>query len=198
MSGPHGTQPPSPWVQRWTPLIQGAAGAAPRVLDLACGHGRHTRWLASQGCHVTALDRDAAALASLQELSTDPGTGTHPRVDTLLADVENGPWPLEGQQFDAVVVTHYLWRALWPVLLNAVRPGGVLIYETFATGNETVGKPSRPDFLLRHGELLEVCAGWCVVAFEDGYLNDPPRYIQRIAAVRPGANPPSRYPLGAG
>ncbi|MCU0932765.1 MAG: class I SAM-dependent methyltransferase [Serpentinimonas sp.] len=194
MSGPHGTQAPSPWVQRWTPLIQSSGIGGPRVLDLACGHGRHTRWLASQGCRVTALDRDAAALASLQDLTNSPDR----RATTLLADVENGPWPLEGQQFDAVVVTHYLWRPLWPVLLAAVRPGGLLIYETFATGNETVGKPSRPDFLLRHGELLEVCAGWRVVAFEDGYLSDPPRYIQRIVAVRPGTDHPGRHPLGAG
>ena len=194
MSGPHGTQAPSPWVQRWTPLIQSSGDGAPCVLDLACGHGRHTRWLASHGCAVTALDRDPAALASLQPLTE----GHSPPVRTLLADVENNPWPLTGQQFDAVVVTHYLWRPLWPVLLAAVRPGGLLIYETFATGNETVGKPSRPDFLLRHGELLEVCAGWRVVAFEDGYLPEPPRYIQRIAAVRPGSPGPGRHSLGAG
>lgn len=194
MSGPHGTQAPSPWVQRWTPLIQSADHNEPCVLDLACGHGRHTRWLVSQGCHVTALDRDAAALASLQDLSAGPS----PRASTLLADVENGPWPLEDRQFDAVVVTNYLWRPLWPLVLAAVRPGGVLIYETFASGNETVGKPSRPDFLLRHGELLEVCAGWRVVAFEDGYLPEPPRYIQRIAAVRPGTDGTGRYLLGAG
>ena len=193
MSGPHGTQAPSPWVQRWTSLIQSSGIGEPSVLDLACGHGRHSRWLASQGCQVTALDRDPDALASLQSLTQGPSA----RVTTLLADVENGPWPLEGQQFDAVVVTHYLWRPLWPLVLAAVRPGGLLIYETFASGNETVGKPSRPDFLLRHGELLAVCAGWRVVAFEDGYLPEPPRYIQRIAAVRPGTDSAGRYPLGA-
>jgi SAM-dependent methyltransferase len=89
------------------------------------------------------------------------------------ADIENGPWPFAGRLFDGVVVTNYLWRPLLPAIVAAVAPGGVLIYETFAAGNETVGKPSRPDFLLRPGELLDACAGLRVVAYEDGFLDGP-------------------------
>ena len=84
-----------------------------------------------------------------------------------------------------MVVTHYLWRALWPRILDSVAPGGTLIYETFAAGNETVGRPSRPDFLLQPGELLERTKGWRVVAFEDGFLPQPERFIQRIVAIKP-------------
>lgn len=129
-----------------------------------------------------------------------------------MADIENGPWPFTGQRFDAVVVTNYLWRPLIPVLLDSLAPGGVLIYETFSQGNETIGKPSRPDFLLRQGELLDICRSLRVVAFEDGFQEGPkgqaPRFIQRIAAVReavkpaglrstlsPSASGPARYPL---
>lgn len=107
----------------------------------------------------------------------------------MVADIETGPWPFAGRQFDAVVVTNYLWRPLLPTLLASVAPGGVLIYETFAQGNETVGKPSRPDFLLRPGELLALCRGLRVVAFEDGYQDAPPRFVQRIAAVRQASSP---------
>jgi SAM-dependent methyltransferase len=141
------------------------------VLDVACGGGRHLRWLASQGFEVTGVDRDAAALASLQTLG---------RV--IVADIESGPWPLAGETFDAVVVTNYLWRPLWPALRASLAPGGVLIYETFAIGNEVFGRPSNPHFLLRPGELLEACRGMLVVAYEDGFLDAPPRRVQRIVA----------------
>ena len=100
------------------------------------------------------------------------------------------------RQFDAVVVTNYLWRPLFPTLLASLAPGGVLIYETFAAGNETVGKPSRPDFLLQPGELLLLCKNLHVVAFEDGFLNNPDRFVQRIAAIRPLASHlPPCHPL---
>jgi hypothetical protein len=89
------------------------------------------------------------------------------------------------QQFDALVVTHYLWRPLFPTLLDSVAPGGLLLYETFAAGNESVGRPSRPDFLLQPSELLRLCADWHVVAFEQGFLENPARFVQRIAAFRP-------------
>lgn len=180
-AAPHAGLAPSPWVQRWSALVP--AGAS--VLDLACGHGRHLRWFAQRGCRVTGVDRDAAALRSSDGLG-----------ELITADVENGPWPLPGRRFDAVVVTNYLWRALLPTLVASVAGGGVLIYETFAAGNETVGKPSRPDFLLRPGELLQACAGLRIVAYEDGFLDAPPRFVQRIAAVREAAGPgPARHPL---
>ena len=119
----------------------------------------------------------------------------------MVADIENGPWPFAGRQFASVVVTNYLWRPLFPTLIDSLQPGGVLIYETFTQGNETVGKPSRADFLLRPGELLEACRALRVVAFEDGFQQAPhgaaPRFIQRIAAVRPtgAAGGPARYTL---
>jgi SAM-dependent methyltransferase len=190
MASPHTSTTPSDWVCRWTHLIPDHRPGGPRALDLACGHGRHTRWLVRQGCHVTALDRDADALKGLDDLA--------PMVRTLCADVENGPWPLEGQTFDAVVVTHYLWRPLWPAILSSLAPGGLLIYETFAHGNATVGKPSRPDFLLQNGELLRLCEGLRIIAYEDGFLTQPDRFVQRICAVRPSPEPasgPARYLL---
>jgi SAM-dependent methyltransferase len=148
------------------------------VLDVACGSGRHLRWLAAQGFAVTGVDRDAAALAPLASYGR-----------TLVADIENGPWPLTGQRFDAVLITNYLWRPLWPDLRASLADGGVLIHETFALGNEAFGKPSNPDFLLRPGELLEACHGLQVVAYEDGLLQAPTRRVQRITAVRLPADP---------
>jgi hypothetical protein len=115
----------------------------------------------------------------------------------IVADVENAAWPLPGRRFDAVVVTNYLWRELLPTLVDSVDAGGVLIYETFAAGNQTVGKPSNPNFLLREGELLVATRGLRVVAFEDGFLSDPERFVQRIVAVREEVRPsaPARYAL---
>ena len=180
-----------------------APGPAPHVLDLACGHGRHSRWLAARGCHVTALDRDPAALASLADLcapATSEPTPVGP-VRTVQADLENAPWPLPGQQFDAVLVTNYLWRPLWPDLLASLRPGAVLIVETFAHGQARIGRPSRPEFLLQSGELLRLCQGLQVLAFEDGWLPEPARFVQRICAVRPLADAsaqPARFFLNPG
>ena len=173
----------SPWLLRWAHLIRPGG----RVLDLAAGGGRHSRWLATNGFAVTAVDRDAGALAALGDIA-----------ETIVADLEGAPWPLAGLSFDAVLVTNYLWRPLFPAIVAAVGVGGVLLYETFAAGNETVGRPARPDFLLARGELLDAAAGLQIVAFEDGFLGKPDRFVQRIAAVRAlsGASPP-RHPLTA-
>jgi SAM-dependent methyltransferase len=177
----------SPWIQRWSALV----GPKARVLDVACGSGRHVRWFAGRGAQVTALDRDGVALAGLQGVA-----------HTVEADIEGGPWPLPGQVYDAVVVTNYLWRPLLPTILASVAVGGVLLYETFAHGNASVGKPSRPDFLLQPGELLDAVRPTLrVIAYEDGFLEAPPRFVQRIAAVRAAptdtsANP-VRWPLAA-
>ena len=148
----HGDEPASVWVRRWSHL----APAGGSVLDVACGRGRHARWFAGRGHLVVAVDRSAEAIAAL-------GLGAE-RCEALVADIETGPWPLAGRQFDAVVVTNYLWRPLLQTLLASLAPGGVLIYETFAAGNETVGKPSRPDFLLQPGELLQLCQSLRTVA----------------------------------
>lgn len=178
---PHGTQDPSDWIRRWAHLVP----AGGPVLDVACGHGRHMRWFAGRGHPVTGIDRDAEAVSAAAPLGR-----------AIAADIENGPWPLPGETFAAVVVTNYLWRPLFPQVLASLAEGGVLLYETFAEGNETVGKPSRPDFLLRHGELPGLCAGLRIVAYEDGFLTGPERFVQRIAAVRePSGNGTARYLL---
>lgn len=187
---PHRSTAPSEWVKRWSHLTPKSA----RVLDVACGHGRHMAWFAAQGCHTTGVD------LSEQALDTARAYG---RV--LAADIEHGAWPLHSsngqlETFDVVLVTHYLWRPLFPTLLNSLAPGGLLLYETFTQGNETVGKPARAEFLLQPGELLQRCQGLRIIAFEDGFLNQPARFVQRIAAVKPGAAPndeltPTRYPL---
>ncbi|MEN9539004.1 MAG: hypothetical protein RLZZ126_1239 [Pseudomonadota bacterium] len=186
----HDTTPPSDWLRRWSHLLP----AGGEVLDLACGGGRHMAWLKALGHPVLGVDRDPAALA----LASAHG-------QTLLADIENGPWPLmeaagSGQaprRFAGVVITNYLWRPLLPIVAESLALGGVLIYETFASGNETVGKPSRPDFLLRPGELAEAFRQLRIVAFEDGFLPQPERFVQRIVAVNEGpVRPrPARYGL---
>jgi SAM-dependent methyltransferase len=176
---------------RWAGLIRPGG----RVLDLACGHGRHSHALAQLGLNITALDRDPLSLHSVRNAWP---IGATPADRLIEADVENLPWPLQNDLFDAIVITNYLWRPLWPTLMNALAPGGVYIHETFAHGQASVGKPSRPEFLLQPAELLQACASLRVVAFEDGFLDSPPRFIQRIAAVRPLSSDdtaPTRFAL---
>ena len=166
----HFELPPSAWVQRWAPMIR--PGGV--VLDVAAGSGRHARLLARMGFEVEAVDRDASLFA-------DPPA----QVRLVEADIEGGPWPFLGRRFDGIVVTNYLHRPLIPMLVDCLERGGMLIYETFAQGNERFGKPSNPDFLLAPGELLEVVRGHLrVVAFQDGFLAQPrPAYVQRICAI---------------
>lgn len=181
----HGTGAPSDWLLRWAHLLP----AGGTVLDLACGGGRHTRWLAARGFAVTALDRDAEAVAPLRGLA-----------EGVVADIEGDPWPLAGRRFDAVLVTNYLWRPLWPALGAALAPGGWLFYETFAAGHERLGRPSRPDFLLQPGELLRVShdLGLAVVAYEAGRLATPERIVQRVLARAPGGPQETTAPPLAG
>jgi SAM-dependent methyltransferase len=175
---------PSPWVMRFAHLIPRGGS----VLDVACGSGRHLRWLAAQGFVVTGVDRDASALAEC--------SGVGERIEV---DLESGDWPLGVRRFDAVVVTNYLWRANLPHVVSAVAPGGVLLYETFAVGNERYGRPSNPQFLLRPGELLDAVRTLHVLAYEDGLLDAPVQRVQRIAAIRPapGAAEPGHQRLVA-
>ena len=149
------------------------------MLDVACGYGRHARFFAGRGHPVLAVDRDAAALATLSG---------EPRIETAALDLEGGAWPLPGKRFGAVVVTAYLHRPLFPFLLAALEGDGVLLYETFARGNEAYGRPTNPDFLLRRDELREVAQHHLtVVAFEQGFVASPPpgAVLQRLAAVGP-------------
>ena len=192
----HGADEPSAWVRRWSHLV--APGGV--VLDVACGLGRHARWFHGRNHPVVLVDRAQAAIESI----AIPAQA----CEVVVADIENGPWPFAGRQFAAVVVTNYLWRPLLPTIAQCIAPAGVLIYETFAAGNETVGKPSRPDFLLQPGELLRAFNTLRVVAFEEGFLDPPARFVQRLVAVREAAardspsttmphslSPPKRYPL---
>lgn len=194
-SGPtattHGMTPASDWVQRWSHLVP-AAGA---VLDIACGPGRHMKWFAERGHPVTGVDRAVAAIDSASRFG-----------EAVLADIENAPWPLmcgaQARQFEAVLVSNYLWRPLFPVICDSIAPGGILLYETFAVGNETVGKPARADFLLQTGELLSAFKSLRFIAFEDGFLDSPPRFVQRLVAAHPDlrANAdqaPKRYAIEA-
>jgi SAM-dependent methyltransferase len=144
------------------------------VLDLAAGNGRHSSMLIERGFAVRAVDRDISALLTL----------AGPRCEVSQVDLETGaPWLL-GARYDGVVVTNYLYRPLLPAIANALASGGVLIYETFARGNERLGRPRNPDFLLRPGELLQAFARLTVIAFEEGEVTAPrPAVVQRIAAV---------------
>lgn len=162
------------WVERFLPYIKSGGD----VLDLACGRGRHSLRLNACGFRVEAVDRDADALAEISARA--------PEISTLAADLEGDSWPYDGRRFDGIVVTNYLFRPLFPHLLDALAADGLLIYETFMVGNERFGKPSNPDFLLRPGELLEVARGrLTVVAFEQGEVATPrPAAVQRLCATR--------------
>jgi len=164
---------PSCWVQRFVGIIP--AGGS--VLDVACGSGRHARLLAGLGYRVVAVDRNAEAIAALAAL---------PGIEACVADLEADAWPFPGRRFAGVVVTNYLHRPLIPALLDCIAEAGVLIYETFARGNERYGRPANPDFLLEPGELLRVAAGRMrVLAYEDLFVEEPkPAMVQRICAVR--------------
>jgi len=163
---------PSGWVVRFAGLVP----SGHTVLDIAAGSGRHSRYFLGLNHPVIAIDRDPVPLRSILE---------H-RLTVIACDLEAEPWPLPGRQFGAVVVTNYLHRALLPHLVDSVAEGGVLIYETFAQGNEAYGRPRNPNFLLKAGELLEAVRGkLAVVAYEHGILKAPrPSVVQRIAAIR--------------
>lgn len=167
-----GIDSPSPWVCRWARLIRPSG----RVLDLACGDGRHARYLSALGFAVLAVDRDDAALAALEGLAG---------IEVRGADLEGSAWPFAADRFDGVVVTNYLHRPLFGPLVASLRAGGALIYETFAAGNERYGRPSNPAFLLRPNELLQSVEPLAIVAFEQGIVWAPkPAAIQRVCAVR--------------
>jgi SAM-dependent methyltransferase len=160
----HRTQTPSSWSVRFAPLV--AAGTT--LLDVACGHGRHAVFFAARGVMVTAVDRDKEALFSLRSVA-DGAAASLPNISTDCFDLESGSWPYAPGSFDGVLVSNYLWRPTFDALLATVKPGGLLLYETFMDGNERYGKPSRPDFLLRSNELLvRTRDQFEVIAFEQG------------------------------
>lgn len=181
---------PSPWVQRFASLIP----AGGRVLDVACGTGRHACLLAALGCRVEAVDRDAEALVALNG---------RPGLAVRVADLEGDPWPYARESFDGIVVTNYLHRPRLGALLDTLAPKGVLLYETFMRGNEAFGRPSNPDYLLQPDELLECVRGrMTIVAFEQGRVDSPkPACVQRLCAIKALAKgagmPDDPVPLGA-
>ena len=163
---------PSAWVQRCSDLLKPCS----TILDLACGSGRHTHYLAGKGHHVTALDKNPEAL---WKISSSIG------IRPYEFDLESGPWPFSERKFDAIVVTNYLYRPILQNIVDALSPSGILIYETFMSGNEQFGRPSNPDFLLMPNELINlVHEKLQVLLYEAGRVNDPkPALIQRICAV---------------
>jgi SAM-dependent methyltransferase len=171
MQSPQSSTPPSAWVKRFLPLIKPGG----LVLDLAAGTGRHVRLLRDSGFAVCAVDRDTTALSAL----------AGPSCEVRRIDLEtDGPWQLS-EHYAGIVVADYLHRPLFPAIARALAPGGVLVYETFARGNERFGRPSNPDFLLCPGELLDAFTALTIVAFEQGEVSIPrPAVIQRLAAVR--------------
>jgi SAM-dependent methyltransferase len=162
---------PSPWVVRFAPLI--APGGT--VLDVACGHGRHARHLAALGLQVIAADIDTSALDEARD----------PRIRVVQRDLEDGTWPWPRDSLDGIVVANYLHRPHFPHIAASLRPRGVVIIETFGAGNEKIGRPRNPDFLLQPGELLRAFAGLQIVAYEHGMEHEPrPAVRQRLCAVR--------------
>lgn len=169
-----GMSEPSDWFRTYQPLI--APGGT--VLDVAAGGGRHVKFFAETGYSVTALDRNGAPLL--------PFSGSH-EAEVIEADLEDGsPWPLAGRRFDAVIVCNYLYRPLFADLIGALNPGGVLLYETFALGNEIYSRPRNPDHLLKSGELIELLQGRLqIVAYQHGIVEtgECPGVKQMVCAV---------------
>ena len=164
---------PSSWVTEHAALIKSGG----RVLDLACGSGRHAIWLAQQGYQVDAIDRDALAVVSMSNINN---------IHVHTADLEADEAYIFNHHYDGIIVSRYLYRPLLKTLAAILNPAGVLIYETFMLGNERLGKPSNPHFLLRQDELLEVYSPLLnIIAFEQGEVSQPkPAVMQRICAVK--------------
>jgi SAM-dependent methyltransferase len=170
-SAGHRRGPPSLWIQRFADTMESGGN----VLDLACGSGRHSIFLLARGHNVTACDINLSGVTDLRETAG---------LELVEADLENAPWPFAGRHFAAIIVTNYLHRPLFPHILTALAPGGILLYETFAAGNERFGRPRNPDYLLRRGELLSgVLAGLTILAYEDIIVGEPhPAALQRVCA----------------
>jgi len=164
---------PSSWIVKFAPLIKSQG----LVLDLACGSGRHAKWLAQQGYQVDALDRDPIATSSMQGIDG---------IRIQQTDLETTEPPSFEHSYDGIIVSRYLHRPLLTSLATILKPGGILIYETFMRGNERYGKPSNPDFLLMPDELLNTYSPLLnIISFEQGEVVEPkPAMLQRICAQK--------------
>lgn len=168
---------PSPWIVKYAPLIPKSG----RVLDLACGRGRHAIWLAMQGYQIDAIDHDEKAVSGMAGMDN---------INVFINDIEASAWPQSDLRYDGLIVSRYLYRPLLRTLAMLLNPGGVLIYETFMVGNERHGKPSNPHFLLQPNELLEIYSPLLnIISFEQREEQYPrPAVMQRICAARPPFN----------
>jgi tellurite methyltransferase len=167
---------PSSWLLDNADLLpQGGS-----VLDVASGRGRHALLLAGAGFEVRAIDRDADALTFLRATAARLSL----RIDTAVVDLETDPPPdLPVAAFDVVMVFNYLHRPLIPALKEAVKPGGLIFYETFTTRQAERGHPRNPAFLLRDGELAELVAPFAIGRAREGEYDG--RFIASIVAERP-------------
>ncbi|WP_135074783.1 class I SAM-dependent methyltransferase [Terasakiella sp. SH-1] len=165
---------PSLWIKRFSSLVESGG----KVLDVACGGGRHGRLFLQQGHSVVFIDKNIEKLHDLAQ---------HERADIREMDLEDGKiWPFESRAYDAIIVTNYLYRPHLNAMVGSLKEGGILLYETFAVGNEQFGRPRSPDFLLQAGELLELVQGRLqVVAYEHGI--DGEKVVQRLCAVHSAA-----------
>ncbi len=168
----HNEARPSLWVTKHSTLLKPRS----RVLDLACGSGRHTCFFAAQGHVVTAVDKNIGSLSAVESYSD---------VEAIQFDLESGRWPFVGRKFECVVITNYLHRPLFADIINALSSDGLLIYETFMVGNERFGRPSSPDFLLEVNELLTVFSEKLkILAYQSGKVKLPKvAIVQRICAT---------------
>ncbi|MBI06025.1 MAG: SAM-dependent methyltransferase [Rhodospirillaceae bacterium] len=162
---------PSPWITRFASKI--ASGS--KVLDLACGNGRHSRYLLRLGHTVTACDINISALTDIKDEA---------RLEIIACDLENSPWPFGDRHFAAIIITNYLHRPLFPDVVATLAPAGLLLYETFAAGNEAFGRPRNPKYLLKRGELISgILDNLTIIAYEDVTIDTPhPACVQRVCA----------------
>jgi len=163
--------PPSKWVVRFADKIEPNG----TVLDLACGSGRHTDFFLQRGHHVTATDINTSKVEGNYDTN---------KLIIIQSDLEKLPWPFSQNAFSAIVVINYLYRPLFPKIVSSLKPNGLLIYETFAKGNEKFGRPKNPEYLLKPGELLSGSfSNLKILAFEDLVVTEPKlAAVQRVCA----------------
>lgn len=173
--GPGALRGPSSWLIDNADLLPRGG----KVLDVACGKGRHALLLASAGFNVHAVDRDPDKIAFLRSTADRLSL----RLEANVVDLETDPPPdLGSSAFDAVMVFNYLHRPLMPMLREALRPGGRIFYETFTTAQAERGHPRNPDFLLGNGELAALLNPLAIMRAREGEFDQ--RFIASVVAER--------------